>query len=289
MKKLLLIYITLIGMALLAGCGGSGGDSSGDAGSESKLFSKGPSIDQLPYTVEEDIYEGERFLGFSYENNSDYVINGVAMTLKIKNDAEDLSAFSEIKNKGGFSEQDLRDGEFYAGNLPAVLPGNKGKPYPLMFDDNLEYYLEKQEQYDLLQPDAMTINYKDGDAIYRVYYDCINDKMGEPEKVDDAYVWPKSEYAKKLPVLTKKEAPIVSSTDYGDKEEGDRSVFIDCYPATEELFDKYIEMAKEAGFSKELNEIDEIAQLEDADGDFLQISYSDDPRDSELSIWLEER
>lgn len=47
-------------------------------------------------------------------------------------------------------------------------------------------------------------------------------------------------------------------------------------------------MAKEAGFTKELNEIDEIAQLEDESGDFLQITYSDDPRESVLSIWLEE-
>lgn len=289
MRRLLLICITLLGITVLAGCGGSGSDSSGGTDSESKNFSNGPDIDQLPYVVEESIYEGERFLGFSYENNSDFVINGVAMTLKIRDDAEDLGAFSEIKSKSGLSDQELRDGDFYAGNLPAVLPGEKGKPYPLMFDDNLEYYLEKQEQYDLLRPDTMTINYKDGDAIYKVYYDCVNDKMGEPEKVEDAYVWPKSEYAKKLPVLAEKEAPIVSSTDYGDNEEGDRSVFIDCYPATEELYDKYIEMAKEAGFTKELNEIDEIAQLEDESGDFLQISYSDDPRESVLSIWLEER
>lgn len=66
------------------------------------------------------------------------------------------------------------------------------------------------------------------------------------------------------------------------------TVFIDCYPATDELYDKYIEMVKEAGFTKELNEIDEIAQLEDESGDFLQITYSDDPRESVLSIWLEE-
>lgn len=101
------------------------------------------------------------------------------MTLKIRDDAEDLGALSEIKSKSGLSDQELRDGDFYAGNLP----GEKRKPYPLMFDDNLEYYLEKQEQYDLLWPDTMTINYKDGDAIYKVYYDCVNDKMGELEKM----------------------------------------------------------------------------------------------------------
>lgn len=288
MKRLLLVCVSLIGIVLLAGCGGSGGDSSGDTGSGTSLFAKGPSVDQLPYVVEEAIYEGERFLGFSFENNSDYIINGMAVTYKIKDDAEDLSAFSEIKEKGDFSDQDLRDGEFYGGNLPAILPGNKAKPFPLTYDDNLDYYLKTQEQYDLLRPDTITINYKDGDAIYRVYYDCVNEKMGEPEKVDDAYVWPESEYAKKLPVLTEQEVPIVSSDDYGDNEKGDRSVFINCYPANEELFDKYVAMAKEAGFTKELNEIDEIAQLEDKDGDFLQISFTDEPQESVLSIWLNE-
>jgi len=233
-------------------------------------------IEDIDWSMEETILDGERVIAFNYTNNTQYTIASIEIkfTQKEGTTAEQLKVFDEMKEKHDWSDEDISDMYLTGGSSRVVDPGETVSD-PSCFTKQ-GYYIESMEQYELMEPDMASIAYiGNDDKAYAKYYDFKTQKYSDSSEGGiDIHEWSDSEISNLLP---KCEARIVKvSTDEEDY------LCIYAYGVSKDEFNAYAEACKEKGFVDE-----EYDTLYTADCNEYELQIYYNKRDEEMSITIE--
>lgn len=263
----------------LAGCSPGGGWSSGDAGqgAAKSIEAAEPAddavaIEQIDWTVQEEVIDGDRCVSFGYVNNSDYSVVSVMIEFAQRDDVidEQRSVFDEMYAEDSPYVPPVEASELYiaAENQHYVEPGGEAESWRC----DLSYSLTPptMEQYELMEPDVAHIRYIGADGnIYSEYYDFTNDTYrldeDDTEEVITFDTWPTNELAQLMPQMEAAAITIENNTD--------ESFRVLAYGITEEDFASYVDQCKKTGFNIVDDENSIHYVLRDADGYVVDITY----------------
>ena len=265
MRKVWQLAVTsMLGLALAAcSAGGTGGVAApGPEGDGEVQQSAAPAddaikVEQIDYEVKDGVENGYRRVLFDYTNNSDYTVVSVELLMAMPEDVEDEaleSAFADLIEQGFYTVDDLHDIKMGCDSTFAVEPGQKSgdraATYGMVYVTNLE-------QYELMEPDMLTIKFLHDGEIYEEYYDYRTGSYTLSSDVIDAGQWGESELAEAVP---RPEGALVTDVD-----DGDRFTFeIMCM--TEDDFEAYVDVCKDAGYTVDVAETDTTYYADNEDG-----------------------
>lgn len=232
----------------LVGCGGSGG--SGGGGEGGVPADDAIKVDEVEWTIEEGIEDGDRVMTFSYENDSDYTIVSVELAMVIDEEAtseEIEAAFPE--DLEGHTVEELREQQGMLEAEGIVEPGAASEPA----EANLT-----AEQRDLVVPDMLTVRFLSDGKLYEEYYDFRADVYDQSSEVIDVEQWGEGELASLLP---EPEGLLVD-----DITESETLFTFSTVGTTQEDFDAYVEACKEAGFTSAVLSHEGFYAAENEDG-----------------------
>ena len=265
MRKVWQLAITsMLGLALAAcSAGGAGGVAApGSEGDGEVQLSAAPAddaikVEQIDYEVKDGVENGYRRVLFGYTNNSDYTVVSVELLMAMPEDVEDEaleSAFADLIEQGFYTVDDLHEIKMGCDSTFAVEPGqtsgDRAATYGMV-------YVTSLEQYELMEPDMLTIKFLHDGEIYEEYYDYRTGSYTLSSDVIDAGQWGESELAEAIP---RPEGALVTDVD-----DGDRFTFeIMCM--TEDDFEAYVDACKDAGFTVDVAETDTTYYADNEDG-----------------------
>lgn len=262
MRKVWQVIATVALGVVLAGCsGGSGLPAAGEApapAQEGALTDDTIKVDQISYAAKPGVEGARRRVQFSYTNNSDYTIVGVRLDMALRDDVEDEeieSAFGELIENGLLNVDNIREWGMTCENTFAVEPGQESsRRTPLVGIT----YVTDMAQYELMEPDLLTIQFLVDGTIYEEYYDFRSESYTLSSDAIDATQWGSGELSEAIP---RPEDALVTSTDEGE----DRFSFdVSCMTADE--FDDYVELVREAGYTVGVAQTDTTYYADSEDG-----------------------
>lgn len=276
-KTIALLGTAALVLALSACSGGTATDGgSRDAQTATSASAEMPDdaikMEEIDWTVGEQIVDGERRVGFSYINGSGYALVGLEIDFVQSEDVTDeqRSVFADMYAEGSGYVPPVDASELYvtADNQHFAEPGDEVEPWAC----ELSYSLTDltMEQFALMEPSMAHIRFigEDGD-IHTEHYDFVNDTYqldtGQVEESITSESWPESELAQMMPQM--ESAAIVVQND-------DASSFeVRVYGASADDLSAYAGRCKEAGFDEVVSEIGQNSSLRNAEGYSLEISY----------------
>ena len=265
--KVLSIGITaLISMAMLTGC--NNGNNSSDGTKSKKIPIK---IEDIAWSVEEEIVEGEREVVFSYTNNTKYTIGDMEIKFTLKDGItdEELKVFDTCKEEHNIADDKIKDiyisGYSHKFAEPKETVG--GSPCEI----NGYINVESMAQYEVMQPDMATIVYVDNDKAYNIYYDFKSQKYSwGDENGIEIYKWAEGELSTIIP---QPNVPSVSCS------ESSTSLGFTSYGASKDQFKEYVQACKEKGFTSDPSNGETYYNAKNSEGYKLSIHYyADDER-----------
>lgn len=265
--------IALAGCSTTAGQGPVSAGQGNAAQTESAVLADNAiTIDQIDWTVQEEIIDGSREVGFSYINNSDYPIVSVSIEFTQRADVTDeqRAVFDGMYAEDSDYIPPVEADELYvsAENEHYVAPGEEADPWVCALSYSVTDLT--MEQYELMEPNMALIRYIGDDGnIYHEYYDFINDAYeldeDDTEETITSDTWPTSDLAQLMPQMEAAAITIES-----DEEE---SFEVRAYGVTEDDFEEYIQQCKDAGFDTVEDESGMSSTLRNADGYVVDITY----------------
>lgn len=202
-------------------------------------------IEDIDWSVEESLMDGERFISFGYTNNSPYTILDLEIRFKQKEGltADDLAAFDELKADRDWTDEDVAEIYIEAANHKCAFPGYNVADYPCNINGT-GTWVQSMSQYELMEPDMATICLIGDDGKgYVEYYDFKSQVYGESSQGGiDLHQWSDSELAQFLP---KAESVAVQV----DRDDGEIFYFT-AYGSSIEHFASYVEEVKKIGFTR---------------------------------------
>lgn len=234
-KKLCMVGLLATTMFGVTGCS-SGGFGSGSI-----------KIEDLDWIVEEAVNEGgERYVAFSYTNNSPYDVIDFGIRFKLKEPMTDeqlesimanaYEGYSEITSAEGIRKQGVVCEDPRMAEAGTKLSGRQcayDKYGLIMYDIN---------HFNLTEVDTASISYIRDGKLYTTRYDFKSKKYTEDEESDKpAFEWSDSEIAKKIPKPDAKIGKV-------DTDEIDRFE-ITCYGVDREQYEAYAKTCFDAGFT----------------------------------------
>lgn len=247
MRKFLAMLLAGVMVLSLNACKkASNNESSGDSGS--KESKKTLSMDDIDWTVDEGVIDGERYILMSYTNNSPYIIAGVEISFMEKEDITDEEKetyYSEVQKDFELSDEDLaetkeREISMYTESKNIADVGESvSNVYCYYYRGG--YYLRDINHYNLVKPDVGTIRYLDDGKMYTAYYDFHSGKLNVDDEIVDAYQWSESNLVGKIP------KPDVHVVEAGLDDEDYFS--FDAYGMSLEQFNAYVDECKAKGFT----------------------------------------
>lgn len=278
MKRVAGIACSFALVAMLVACGGGHGQAQGTDSPSSATSQQSAGIvpgeddsikiDEIDWTVEESVVDGERKLAMSYANNSSFTILELRIEFTQCEDVtdEDRAAFDEAYADPDWSP-DVEPSELYivGDNQHFVEPGEEAGPIAC----SLAYAFTDPtlSQYELMEPSMAEIVYLGGDGkLYCEYYDFLNDAYSQSSSNGvDAVEWSESDISKLVPEI---DAPVVNVSD----DEEDRFVF-NAYGLTLDDFAPYVEECKELGFTGDPSEDEDWYTATNEDGYEIWLNY----------------
>lgn len=278
LKKMSACLLVGLSISMLAACGGSNvgsenvkssNESSKDTSYEESSEKMELKIEDIDWRVEESILDGEKFLSLNYTNNSDYTIMDVEITFKQKEGltAEQLSVFDEYKEMLDLSDEEVAEIYILGYNRKCTRPGESGKDSPLVL--NGTYHLvESTEQYELMEPDTISVAFiGSDDKGYVMYYDYNSQVYGSStHDAADIHQWSDKELAKLIDVPE----CVATSVDIDD----DDCFWFNAYGVKKDMYKRYVEDVKSKGFTEDVDEDDDSYEAKNADGVSIDISFS---------------
>ena len=269
MKRIAAIIVTAALGFTLAGCSGT----SAESGAPTTAEPAGPAkdevkIDELSWSAEMGAENGMQHMMFSYTNNSDETIVGFDLEMGLKADAETEaveSAFSNVLEQGA-SLENVQNALMHGEGTFATNPGATSKPDALSLGGS--WYVINPEQYELMEPKELTIQFLRGSLLYTEYYDFESGSYTLDTNVVDTSQWSDSELASLLP---RPEGELVTDVrDYADQ------FSFDTASTAPEGFDAYVEACKAAGFTQNVANTDTTYYADSEDGGYsLDLFYWD--------------
>lgn len=229
-------------------------------------------IEDIDWSVEEGIVRGDRFIIFSYTNNTKYPIVDVEMKFTQKEDVtpEQRAVLNSLKENSFWDDDDIIEAYINGYNRKLVDPGEASDGSPCCFNGTYTY-VENMDQYELMEPDTVGIVYLRGDKVYSLYYDFRTQKYSS-EDYKKAVEWSDSDISKLLP---KPNSRVVG---VGYDEEDDFS--FEAYGVSKEEYESYVEDCKDEGFIENDHQDDYSGyceyEAENKDGYSISIRYTSD-------------
>lgn len=201
-------------------------------------------IEEIDWNIAEGILDGERMVSFNYTNNSKYTILEIEMQFKQKDGitAEQLAVFDNIKKECELTDDEVAEISITACNKKCADPGETVSASPCYIEDTYSY-VENITQYEIMEPDIMTIYYIGNDGKgYTMYYDFKSHNYSESSLGGkNIQEWSDSELSKLLP---KPVAPEIK-TDIDDE----KLFMFTVHGITIDEYEAYIEEVTANGFN----------------------------------------
>lgn len=201
-------------------------------------------IEEIDWSVEESLVDGECFISFGYTNNSPYTILDLEIRFEQRENltAEDLAAFDELKAEREWSDEDVARIHIEGANHKCAFPGDTVSGYPCNINGT-GTWVQSMAQYELMEPDMATICLIGDDGKgYVEYYDFKSNIYGESSQGGiDLHQWSDSELAQLLP----KAESVAVQVDRDDEE----VFYFTAYGSSVESFTAYVEEVKKKGFT----------------------------------------
>lgn len=282
-KKRMAIAVSmaaLAGVLSLSGCGNVATQGTG-AQSPAEQTSALPAEDEInikdiAWSIEPGVDGGDRRMLFEYENKSGYDILSVRLEGRLKTDLTDEEIEAGYSNiiDDGFTVEELRDWVFNAEVGEQLVPGGKSKTDEACLGI---YYLINQEQYELVEPDMLTIKFIDDGKLYTEYYDYLSKSYSLSSDVVDLEQWSTTELAKLMP---KQDDLLVT-----DITESSSRFGFETIGTSRESYEAYIEACKEAGYGFDITSGDGFFYSYSEDGKYsLNIFYNNQ---SEMTVYFD--
>lgn len=271
-KKLYRKYAAGLIVALLllsiTGCGSSGNSAVG-----SQKTKKIPiKIEDIEWSVDEEIVNGERAVVFNYTNNTKYTIGDVELKFTQKEEitADDLSVFNDYKNKYKVDDETFKNTYILGYCRKFAEPKETVNGAPCVINGT-HIPVENMAQYQIMQPDMATIAYIDDDKMYSIYYDFKSQKYSwGDENGIEIYQWAEGELANMIP---KPDVPSVKCS------ESEKSLGFTSYGASKDQFKEYVQACKDKGFTSDTSDGETYYNAKNSEGYKLSIHYyADDER-----------
>lgn len=281
MKKLVGLFGIILVISMItsyfSGC------ETGEAENNSKgNNSKDLPIEDIAWSVDEGVIDGERYVMLSYTNNSKYTISNIEISFKEKDkltDEQKTKYFEDIKKIAEVDESDPDDvsdfQELKSREISMSVESNQVcRPGESVSNQKCHYYsgyfyLRNIEHYNLVEPDIATIKYIDSNKIVTVNYDFKSKKYTKDTKTDVAFYWTEKEIGNIIP---KPKADIVScdGIDYDD------SFSFNIYGWTLDEFNSYVKECQSKGFTVDKREYEGFYSADNENGYNVYLSYDED-------------
>ena len=271
-----LAIASVLGFALAAcSSGGAGGAATpGPAGDSQVQESGAPTddaikVEQIDYEVKDGVENGYRRVLFGYTNNSDYTVVSVELLMDMPEDVEDdelESAFADLIDQGFYTVDDLHDIRMGCDSTFAVEPGQTSEDRAATFG---MIYVTSMEQYELMEPDMLTIQFLHDGEIYEEYYDYKAGSYTLSSDVIDAGQWGESELAEAVP--RPEDALVVDVSDR------DTQFSFEVACMTTEEFEDYVAAVSDAGYIVDVAETDTTYYADNEEGTYhVDLMYWDE-------------
>ena len=231
-------------------------------------------IEDIAWTVDEGVVDGERYVLLNYTNSSNYTLTNFEITFKEKNgvtEKEKVKFYSDIQKKLEASDDDMEEFKNRSISMHAKTD-RVVNPSESVSNVNCYYYggytyLKDIEHYNLVEPDIATIKYIDEDKIFTVYYDYGSKKYSSEAETETAYQWSQTDLGSKIP---KPDAKVVESG-----RDDDAIFMFDAYGLLLEQFNAYVEECKELGYTVEPGSFEGFYSADNAEGYNVYLHYDE--------------
>lgn len=284
-KKILNIFILIVGVMCLTACGNNGGEKS--------IFNKELKTSDL--SIEDFVIEtgktkkyGEEYYYATFTNNSKYPVVAFQIDYEPKDSIteSELSVFDDFMKEhyDWIESDDLTGIILRASGEKFVEKENSIEKAEINigYEEYSWYNTPSKEQFELMEPKELQIGViGENDVLYIAYYNYNEKEWLIDEESKQLNEWPKTEIAKK--VIKPECKYTLLDSDIDDEEEID----FDCYGINKEKFKLYIKTLQDAGYEVEDTNGSYsyyYDSVETSDGYELTIDYDYD--EEKLSIEL---
>ncbi len=295
MKKMLSTICVTVALVLsfccFSGCGasqenGTNSDTEKTNQTDAKQEMK---IEDITWTVDEGILDGERCVMLSFTNNSSFTVTNLELSFKEKANISEEKRnqyFEDIKEITDFDEtdpDDVSDLEDLKKEKIAVTAESSVlcKPGESVNNQKCRYYtgyytLENMEHFELVEPDMAKIKYVNDNMIITAYYDFHSKKFTKDSKTEPAFNWTDKEIGNDVP---KPQADVVVvKSDYGT------SYSFEILGWKIEDFNAYVNECKNSGFTVDEHEYSGYFSAKNENGCDISAHYDED--DFSVSVYL---
>lgn len=287
MKKVMAGIMALAVAAALAGCGG-GTPSTGEGpvSSATPAATQTPemiSMDDIPWSVEEGIVDGDRYMLVSYTNQSPFVITEFSLQFTQKDTVteEQKTAFlDELQQNFEFDDalmDTLRDDPIamHTDTPKIVEPGQTmAQDYCYYYAGS--YYVKNAAHYDLVQPDIATVRYIQNNQLCTVSYDFRSGKYTMDPELQEAVQWSETPLGDRIP---KPDAPVIEV----NEDDEDRFEF-EAYGVSLDEFDAYVEQCQTLGYTVDPNSYEGYYSATSAEQYEIRLSYYDSDESMDVTV-----
>ena len=256
---------------------------------ESKDSIKNIEIEQIEFTVDNEIHDGERGAYMQCTNNSPYTICNIEISFIQKADVDEEQFekyYTDLREyfKSSFSEEQFeelrqRKISMYASSKRIIPSGKKINKIDLYYYSSY-YYMRNLSHYDLVEPDIATIQYVVNGKIYTEYYDFQSKKYTFEEDTEDAYTWGK---ISPLIDLVKKPDVEICRVEFDQEDLFEFCAFgysLDDYKA-------YVEDCKFRGFTMDVDDFGDSYYAYDVNNNRISVDYDEDYGSIEVEVSVE--
>ncbi len=227
-------------------------------------------IEDINWSVEKGVIDGNRGIVFNYTNNSKYTIAHLEIKFvqKESTTAEQLAVFDKFKKDNKLSDDYIASMYITGSSGLFADQGEKVADSPCTFNGTVTELVENIEQYKLMEPDMATIDYIGNDGkLYEQYYDFKTQKYGDSAQGGkNMHEWSNSRICSRLPKADFRRVQIGYDNE-------DYSFFFFAWGVSREEFKAYGEACKEKGFAKEVSSGDYWFRASNEDGYYVDMSY----------------
>lgn len=242
-------------------------------------------IDEIEWSVDQSIVEGERYVMLSYTNNSDYMITEFGIAFKEKKDVtedEKESFYSDLKRDFEFDDADIQ--ELKAREISmnvetdrVTAEGASVKNIHCYYYSGY-YYVRNLNHYALVEPDIATIKYVKDGQIYTMYYDYGTKKYSSEETTEPAFYWTESNLGEMIPQPS---ALVVKK----DGRDDDTLFSFKVFGVTLSDFNTYVSECKNRGFSVDPGSYEGFYTADNENGYNVYLFFNED--NYSFSGWIE--
>lgn len=283
-KTYAMLLAAVMGLALAACAGAS--DSETSASDVAGQINDGPadgtasktqdfSMDDIAWSVDEGIIDGERYVLMDYTNNSPYTISNLTISFTEKGAITDEDKdiyYSDLQAAFGFSDEDLsslkeRKISMRAESDKVVAAGESASNIHCYYYGG-SFYLRDISHYDFVEPDIATVQYISDGEIYTINYDFKSGKTTLESESVKAYQWTTTALGSLIP------HPDVQVLKSG--RDDDAIFMFDAYGMTLEQFDAYVEECKALGYTVDVNSSEGFYSADNDEAYNVHLYYNKD-------------